>query len=96
MIHAFALEPGVVATWGRREAFRFTHDKFGLGTPRVLLELPRFSDWKNDVYAAAGKIELSEKDGKRLEELFRFCRASMPTSFLRVPRRIKLARKRRA
>jgi hypothetical protein len=71
VIHAFALEPKLVATWGRREEFRFIHDKFGLGTPRALLELPRFSDWKNDVYAAAGELELSEKDWKRLEEVFR-------------------------
>ena len=71
MIYAFALEPRVVATWGRREEFRFIHDKFGLGTPRVLLELPRFIDWKNNVYAAAGKLDLSPKDWKRLEEIFR-------------------------
>src|SRR5262249_29796865 len=71
VIHAFALEPKVVATWGRQEEFRFIHDKFGLGTPRVLLELPRFIDWKNDVYAAASELDLSPKDWKRLEELFR-------------------------
>jgi len=71
VIHAFALEPRLVATWGRRDEFRFIHDKFGVGTPRVLLELPRFSDWKDKVYAAASEIELSEKDWKRLEEIFR-------------------------
>jgi hypothetical protein len=69
VIHAFALEPKVVATWG--EEFRFIHDKFGLGTPRVLLELPRFIDWKNNVYAAASELDFSAKDWKRLEELFR-------------------------
>lgn len=71
MIHAFALEPKVVATWGRRDEFRFVHDKFGLGTPRVLLELPAFTEWKNAVYTAASELELSEKDWKRLEEVFR-------------------------
>jgi hypothetical protein len=71
VIHAFALEPRLVATWGRREEFRFIYDKFGLGTPRVLLELPDFTDWKNDVYAAASELGLSEKDWKRLEEIFR-------------------------
>ncbi len=71
MIHAFALEPKLVATWGKREEFRFIHDKFGFGTPRVLLELPGFTNWKNDVYAAASELELSDKDWKRLEELFR-------------------------
>ncbi len=73
MIHAFALEPKLVASWGKREEFRFVHDKFGLGTPRVLLELPAFSKWKNDVYAAAGALDpaLSEKDWSRLEEIFK-------------------------
>ncbi|MBZ4414688.1 hypothetical protein K8640_41380 [Myxococcus sp. XM-1-1-1] len=71
MIHAFALEPEVVATWGRREEFRFIHDKFGLGTPRVLLELPAFSKWKKAVYNAARALDLSQGDMKRIEELFR-------------------------
>lgn len=71
MIHAFALDPQLVATWGRREEFRFIHDKFGFGTPRVLLELPAFSKWKKAVYAAANELALSQEDMKRIEELFR-------------------------
>jgi hypothetical protein len=71
VIHAFALEPQLVATWGRREEFRFIHDKFGLGTPRVLLELPAFSKWKRKVYEAATELALSQEDTKRVEELFR-------------------------
>ena len=71
MIHAFALEPELVATWGKREEFRFIHDKFGLGTPRVLLELPAFSKWKKAVYTEASKLALSQEDMKRIEELFR-------------------------
>jgi hypothetical protein len=71
VIHAFALEPQLVATWGRREEFRFIHDKFGLGTPRVLLELPAFSKWKKAVYSAATALDFSQEDMKRIEELFR-------------------------
>lgn len=71
MIHAFALDPRLVATWGRLAEFRFIHDKFGLGTPRVLLELPAFSKWKRAVYAAANELALSQADMKRIEELFR-------------------------
>ncbi len=71
MIHAFALEPELVATWGRYEEYRFILDKFGLGTPRVLLELPKFSTWKRAVYAAATALNLSQEDMKRIEELFR-------------------------
>ena len=71
MIHAYALEPRLVASWGRREEFRFIHDKFGLGTPRAMLELPAFSKWKREVYAAALEQGLSQEDLKRVEELFR-------------------------
>jgi hypothetical protein len=71
LIHAFAVEPKLVATWGRREAFRFIHDKFGLGTPRVLLELPTFNKWKKAVYNAANDLVLSQEEMKRIEELFR-------------------------
>jgi hypothetical protein len=71
VIYAFAIEPQLAASWGRREEFRFIHDKFGLGTPRVLLELPKFSKWKKAVYEAATEIALSPEDVKRIEELFR-------------------------
>jgi len=71
VIHAFALEPKVVATWGRRDAYRFFYDKFGLGTPRVLFELPNFTNWTKAVFTAAGELALSEEDLKRVEVLCR-------------------------
>lgn len=71
MIHAFALEPKLVATWGKREEYRFVCDKFGLGTPRALLELPAFRKWKRDVYLAANELALSQKEMTRIEELFK-------------------------
>lgn len=71
MIHAFALEPKVVASWGRSAEFRFVADKFGFGTPRALLELPGFNNWKRAVYKAATELELSQEDMLRLAELFR-------------------------
>ena len=71
LIDASALEPRLVATWGQRNEFRFVHDKFGLGTPRALFELPSFSKWKRAVYEAAMELQLSEEDMKRVEELFR-------------------------
>ena len=71
MIRAFALEPRLVATWARIEEFRFISDKFGLGTPRVLLEMPAFTKWKRAVFDAAAEIGLSQQDLGRLAELFR-------------------------
>lgn len=71
MIHAFALQPELVATWGRRSEYRFIHDKFGIGTPRAMLELPSFTKWKRAVYRAANDLDLSQEDLLRLAELFR-------------------------
>jgi hypothetical protein len=70
VIHAFAVEPQLAATWGRREEYRYIYDKFGLGKPRVLLELPAFNKWKKRVYEAATALALSQEDMKRIELLF--------------------------
>lgn len=69
MIFAFALEPEVVASWGRSDAFRFIADKFGSGTPRVLFEFPKFTKWKRAVYGKAEAMALSQDDLVRLAEL---------------------------
>ncbi len=71
MIHAFALEPDLVATWARRSEFLIVHDKFGVGTPRVMLEIPAFSEWKDAVSKAASELELEETDWTRLVELLK-------------------------
>lgn len=71
MIHAFAIEPELAASWGRRENFRFIRDKFGFGTPRVMLELPAFKNWKRMVYEAVTSLDLADLDRKRVEEILR-------------------------
>jgi hypothetical protein len=71
VIHAYALEPELVASWGTRAESRFVRDNFGIGTPRVMLELPSFSKWKRAVYMAATAREISQEDMKRIEVLFR-------------------------
>lgn len=61
MIHAFALDPELVATWGNKSDYRYFIDKFGLGTPRIVLEYPRSADWRERVLRAAegaGDFEL--------------------------------------
>jgi hypothetical protein len=67
MIHAYAIEPLVVVAWSERRAYRFVWDKFGIGTPRVLLDLP--VAWEADVMTAAAGERLSELRMKRLDEL---------------------------
>jgi hypothetical protein len=56
----------LVAAWGKREEFRFFYDKFGLGTPRMLFELPEFNKWRRAVHAAATELALSQEDMKRI------------------------------
>lgn len=71
MIHAYALEPRLVAVWGSGAEYRFIQGNFGLGTPRVLLELPRFRSWRRDVLRAATELGLSDVKRKRVEEMLR-------------------------
>jgi hypothetical protein len=71
MIHAYAIEPDCVVAWCDRRAFRLVSGRFGVGTPRLLLELPKFSSWKKAVFEAASNANLSELDRTRLTELFK-------------------------
>lgn len=72
MIHAYAIEPDCVVKWCEKRTFRLITSSFGIGTPRVFLEYPKFSTWKRDVYATLRKgAGPSSLDEKRLEELFR-------------------------
>jgi len=41
MIHEYALEPELVATWGNRHESRYFVEKFGLGQPRIVSRYPR-------------------------------------------------------
>ncbi|MCI0410455.1 MAG: hypothetical protein L0191_18160, partial [Acidobacteria bacterium] len=50
MIHEYALEPELVATWGNRHDFRYFVEKFGLGQPRIVSRYPR--PWKRLVWDA--------------------------------------------
>ncbi len=50
MIHEYALEPELVATWGNRHDYRYFVEKFGLGQPRIVSRYPR--SWKRLVWQA--------------------------------------------
>lgn len=70
MIHEYALEPELVASWHDRMFFRFFIEQFGFGTGRVVSRYPK--RWRRLVWnafqaafgAAAGEIER-----KRVEEM---------------------------
>ena len=69
MIYAYAIEPEAVVAWTELNRYRLLVGQFGLGTPRVLLELPDLADWEGLVIAAASALGLSELEWKRLDEL---------------------------
>ena len=48
MIHEFAVDPEVVATWYQTELRRFFAREFGVGTPRIISRFPR--SWKRRVW----------------------------------------------
>ncbi len=65
MIHEYALEPELVATWTDRRVGRYFIEKFGLGQPRIVSRYPK--NWKKLVMAAFQSS--NELERKRMEEL---------------------------
>lgn len=61
MVYEFALEPELVATWGDKANFRYFHDKFGLGQPRMMVEYPSLNNWRGQVLKALDRLEDIEK-----------------------------------
>lgn len=65
MIHEYALEPELVATWGNRHDFRYFIENFGLGRPRIVSRYPK--PWKRLVWNAFHSNDEFEK--ARMTEL---------------------------
>lgn len=57
MIHEYAVEPELVATWGNLQDFRFFVRSFGVGQPRVVSEFPVVANWRRLVMHAARELE---------------------------------------
>lgn len=66
MIHEYALEPELVATWHDRVTFRFFVEMFGFGRGRVVSRYPK--KWRTLVWEAFGAND-SEIERKRIETL---------------------------
>jgi hypothetical protein len=73
MIHEYALEPELVASWGNRHDFRYFVEKFGLGQPRIVSRYPR--RWTRLVWQAfqsdddldrTRMVELLQRLGERM------------------------------
>lgn len=69
MIYAYAIEPETVVAWTETQKFNFAFSNFGLGTARVLLELPSKEKWNELVDEAAAAEGLSPVQWTRLTEL---------------------------
>ena len=74
MIHEYALEPELVASWRDRMRFRFFIDKFGFDAGRVVARYPK--NWKRQVWEAfdqtfEGSSGEKEKARGRIEELIK-------------------------
>ena len=69
MIYEFALEPALVATWGKQLEYRYFYEKFGLGQPRIISQYPEKVKWRQQVLEAASEIRDLEKS--RIEELLK-------------------------
>ena len=63
MLHEYAVEPELAATWGDRKSGRYFRGKFGLGTPRIMSRYP--PNWEQLVWAA----RKDDSQRKRMEEL---------------------------
>lgn len=73
MIHEYALEPELVATWGNRQDYRYFVEKFGLGQPRIVSRYPK--RWvrlvwqafqSNDDLERSRMVELLQRIGERM------------------------------
>ena len=74
MIHEYALEPELVASWHDRMRGRFFIDKFGLGTGRIVSRYP--GSWKRQVWdefekTFSGSPGEKEQARGRIEELIK-------------------------
>ncbi len=68
MIHAYAIDPEVAASWADPRVFRLVIGHFRAGTPRAMLEIPKFSKWRKAVFAVLGS---EAEQSPHLAELFR-------------------------
>lgn len=70
MIHEYALEPEVVASWHDRGKFRFFIDQFGYGAGRVVGMYPSKTNWRKHVWAALdAEFSPTDKDRTRMVEI---------------------------
>ena len=77
MIHEYALEPEVVASWHDRDKGRFFIDQFGCGAGRIVGMYPSKTNWRKHVWAALdADFSPTDIDRKRMREIVQKLTAS--------------------
>lgn len=71
MIHEYAIEPRLIANAGSLARSRFWSLEFGLGTPRIMAQLPKKKDWRRQVREAVSS-NAGEVERKRVEVLIQY------------------------
>lgn len=73
MIYEYAIEPELLVDWGKNRAdYQYFIEKFGLGSPRIMSEFPKFKNWRKQFKQAAGMAESgNELTRTRITELFK-------------------------
>jgi hypothetical protein len=69
MVYEYALEPELIATWGKIDAYRYFIDKFGLGQPRLASAYPSRRAYRRLKRQVLDKV-VDDFELKRLTELF--------------------------
>ena len=58
MIYEYAIEPNLVVAWGKDRAdYRYYYEQFGIGTPRIMAEFPKFKNWRKQFKQAAASAD---------------------------------------
>ncbi|WP_291321187.1 hypothetical protein [Desulfonatronospira sp.] len=58
MIYEYAIEPELAVDWGKdRSEYRYFIEQFGIGTPRIMSEFPRFKNWRKQFRQAAATAD---------------------------------------
>jgi len=71
MIYEYAIEPELAVSWGKdRAEFRYYYNQFGLGTPRMMADFPKFKNWRKQFRQAAANAD-ETNEMARIEEIFK-------------------------
>ncbi len=69
MIYSYAIDPNLLLSWAVPSEFKYFRGCFGLGTPRALLEIPKFTRWRSMVVQFVQQSNIDQVQQKNVEKL---------------------------